>query len=153
MPYVTAPEGLVALAHGIQLAVAPVFLLTAISALLGVLATRLARIVDRARLIESRLDALEGRALDDAHDELLTLDRRNEIVNWSMALATGCAVLIAGVCAAVFVGELARIDLSIGIAITFIAGLAAYIASLLLFLREVHLASITVRVRHARPQR
>ena len=37
------------ISHAIQLAIAPVFLLTGISALLGVMATRLARVIDRAR--------------------------------------------------------------------------------------------------------
>ena len=51
-------------AHVIQLAVAPVFLLTGIGALLGVLASRLARTVDRARELEKKLmTAPPGRAL------------------------------------------------------------------------------------------
>lgn len=150
MNNLTAPENLVALAHGIQLAVAPVFLLTAVGAMLGVLAGRLARIVDRARAIEARLELLQGDALSFAHDELDTLDARNDIVTMCMALATGCAVLIAFVVAEVFVGELARIDLSLLIAVTFVLGLALYIASLLWFLREVRIASQTVRVRRTR---
>ena len=40
--------------HGIQLAVAPVFLLTAVSGMIGAVAGRLARIIDRARLVEDR---------------------------------------------------------------------------------------------------
>ena len=39
----------------IQLAVAPVFLLAAIAGLLGVMSTRLGRIIDRARVIERRI--------------------------------------------------------------------------------------------------
>ncbi|HEU4621415.1 MAG TPA: DUF2721 domain-containing protein [Burkholderiaceae bacterium] len=140
------PTGLAALAHGIQLAVAPVFLLTAVGTLLGVLAGRLGRIIDRARLLESRLPSLHDAALAHAYDELDTLSRRVRIVNGCMALATGCAVLIAVVVAAVFVGELAHIDLSVPIAATFVGGLLAYIAALLLFLREVHIASTSFKV-------
>ena len=140
------PSGLAALAYGIQLAVAPVFLLTAVGALLGVLASRLGRIIDRARLLESRLPTLNDAALTPVYNELDTLARRVRIVNGCMALATGCAVLIAAVVAAVFVGELAHVDLSIPIAITFVAGLLSYIAALLLFLREVHIASTSFKV-------
>ena len=43
--------------HGIQLAVAPVFLLTAVAGMIGSVAGRLARIIDRARVLESRIDA------------------------------------------------------------------------------------------------
>ena len=35
--------------QGIQAAVAPVFMLTAVAAMIGALATRLSRIIDRAR--------------------------------------------------------------------------------------------------------
>ena len=146
MPIQNIPAGLVALAQGIQLAVAPVFLLTAVGALLGVLANRLARIVDRARLVDSRLERLEGPALADARAELATLSRRVRLINCCMTLATTCAVLIAIVVTGVFVGELAHLDLSIAIAITFVAGLMAYIASLVLFLREVHIASTSFRI-------
>ncbi len=40
--------------HSIQLAVAPVFLLTAVAGMIGAVAGRLARIIDRARVVEDR---------------------------------------------------------------------------------------------------
>ena len=40
------------ISHSIQLAVAPVFLLTAVAGMLGVVAGRLARIIDRGRKLE-----------------------------------------------------------------------------------------------------
>jgi hypothetical protein len=46
----------VAVAHAIQLAVAPVFLLSGIGAILAVMTNRLGRIIDRARVLEVRLD-------------------------------------------------------------------------------------------------
>ena len=46
----------VAVAHAIELAVAPVFLLTGIAAILAVMMNRLGRIIDRARVLEDRLD-------------------------------------------------------------------------------------------------
>ena len=50
-----APD-LAAVTHGIQLAVAPVFLLTAVSGMIAAVAGRLARIIDRARFWENRLE-------------------------------------------------------------------------------------------------
>ena len=41
--------------HGIQLAVAPVFLLTAVSGMIAAVAGRLARIIDRARNVDCLL--------------------------------------------------------------------------------------------------
>ena len=40
------------MSHAIQLAIAPVFLLTGIAGLLAVIANRLGRIIDRARSLE-----------------------------------------------------------------------------------------------------
>ena len=45
--------------HAIQLAIAPVFLLSGIAALLGVMANRLARIIDRARMLEQTWAGLD----------------------------------------------------------------------------------------------
>jgi hypothetical protein len=45
----------VAVAHAIELAVAPVFLLTGIGAILAVMTNRLGRVIDRARVLEERL--------------------------------------------------------------------------------------------------
>ena len=42
--------------HAIQLAVAPVFLLAGVGALLAVLTNRLARIIDRVHFIERQLE-------------------------------------------------------------------------------------------------
>ena len=42
------------IAHAIQLAIAPVFLLTGVAGLLGVMANRLARVIDRARNFEDK---------------------------------------------------------------------------------------------------
>ena len=47
-----ADNGLSDITHTIQLAVAPVFLLSALGTTLSVLTTRLSRIIDRARLLD-----------------------------------------------------------------------------------------------------
>ena len=44
-----------AVAHVIQLAVAPVFLLSGIGAMLSVMTSRLGRVVDRARVLNERI--------------------------------------------------------------------------------------------------
>ena len=62
--------------HVITLAIAPVFLLTAVGTIIGVLANRLARIVDRIRVLEDRLHELGLDALAPAKEELDSLRRR-----------------------------------------------------------------------------
>ncbi|MGH7565850.1 MAG: DUF2721 domain-containing protein [Gemmatimonadota bacterium] len=82
--------------HGvraIQLAIAPVFLVTGVVALLSLLDHRLARIIDRARALERRfLENPGGDAILEA--DLATLARRAKLMNWAIGLGTGCALLV-----------------------------------------------------------
>src|SRR5450756_1497401 len=98
---------LATISHGIQLAVAPVFLLTAVSGMIGAVAGRLGRIIDRARLLENRLEAggiEESRAIK-MYTELRELRRRGWLVNSCIALLTFCAILIGSTIILLFLGE------------------------------------------------
>jgi len=55
------PDNIVDVTRLIQLAVAPVFLLTAVGTIIGVLSNRLGRAVDRSRTLEDRLRQLQPR--------------------------------------------------------------------------------------------
>ena len=72
------------IAHAIQLAIAPVFLLTGIAALLGVMANRLARIIDRARHYEQTWEQMDEGARSAARDELADLERRRHMASWAI---------------------------------------------------------------------
>src|SRR5512136_1239615 len=65
------------IAHAIQLALAPVFLLSGIAGFLGVLTNRLARVVDRARNIERELRQATAVDPDYAHEQLRVMARRS----------------------------------------------------------------------------
>ena len=92
MPFPLEPD---AVSHGIQLAVAPVFLLTAVSGMIAAVAGRLARIIDRARNVETRIKQGAHPAEDaDGYTELAELRTRGLLANSSIALLTACAFLI-----------------------------------------------------------
>lgn len=134
------------IARVIQLAVAPVFLLTAIGTILSVLSGRLARIVDRARVLVDRAAALpeDGRAA--IHVELRTLLRRRQLVNVAITAGTTAALFVCVLIASAFVGYLVGADLSVFLAVLFIAAMSAFVAALLLFLREIVIAVGTLRL-------
>jgi hypothetical protein len=67
------------IARAIQLAVAPVFLLTGIAALLGVMANRLSRIIDRWRFFQKNWSQLDDQARQSAQIELQNLERRRSL--------------------------------------------------------------------------
>lgn len=126
-----------AIAHQIQLAVAPVFLLAGIGGFLNVLTHRLARVVDRSRYIET-MAAAEG---DSYALELKLLDRRMAVVNLAISCFTAGALLVCAVVAILFVADLAKIAFAQPIALLFILAMLLLIAGLMLFLYEVWLAS------------
>jgi hypothetical protein len=76
------------IAHIIQLSIAPVFLPTGVGTLLNVLSGRLARIIDRARALEQRLE-MKG-ALHPAAivDELRVLEKRGKLIYHALKLST-----------------------------------------------------------------
>ena len=127
----------------IQLAVAPVFLLTAIGTILNVLIGRLARAVDRRRILEEHLSEYVGEVREDAIRELRMLQRRIIFVLWSVALAVLSALLVCLLIGVAFAGAYVSIDLSREVAGLFIGAVIALTFCLLLFLREISIAALS----------
>jgi hypothetical protein len=143
---VNLPETPIAsIAHVIQLAVAPVFLLTGIGAMLGVMTSRLGRIVDRARVVETFTpdDPTERR---NTEDELVRLSLRARLISTSISLCTMTALLVSAVIAILFSGAFLGFDVSVVVALLFVAAMLVFIVALLYFLREILLAIAGLRI-------
>lgn len=139
-----------AAAHGIQLAVAPVFLLTAVAGMIGAVAGRLARIIDRARKLEDiALTSKDTARRERANTEIDELRVRGRLCNASIALLTTCAFLIGVTIILLFVGETLSLDASRVAVATFLLGVCMFLAALICFLRETQLATrvLDVHVR------
>jgi hypothetical protein len=134
------------IAHVIQLAVAPVFLLTGIGAMLSVLSHRISRVVDRARVLEERLAKADKDQAMAIHVELGTLARRARLVNTAITLCAACALLVCTVVALLFVGAFMNLNVTVAIAWLFIASMAILIVGLLIFLKEIRLAISSLRI-------
>lgn len=136
-----------AVAATIQTAIAPVFLLAGIGAILNVLAGRLSRIIDRTRALE----ALHPRSTGPEHDrhvwELRILDKRISIINSALGLCVGSAVLICLVVAMLFVAQIADFHSGTAVAVAFIVAMLMLIAGLVLFFTEVRVSLKAIRVR------
>jgi hypothetical protein len=138
------------IAHAIQLAIAPVFLLTGIAGLLGVMATRLARVIDRARSFESTWPGLDARARTAARVEMGNLERRRRVCSWSINFCTAAALLVCLVIVTLFVEEFFAASLRWVAGALFVGAMLAVICGLVCFLREVYLATHTTSIDHAR---
>ena len=130
-------------AHVIQLAVAPVFLLTGIGAILNVITNRLARIVDRSRVLVNS----DGQIKPALKDEVTLLTRRTRWVHWAVSLCTISALLVCIVIAALFLGAVTGFDPSRTVSLLFILAMFALISGLLCLLREIFLATGNLGLR------
>jgi len=127
--------------HAIQLAIAPVFLLTGIAAMLGVMANRLARIIDRARALDQFWGDFDEKARVAAQLEFRYLERRRHLASWSINFCTGAALLVCLVIVTLFVEGIFGKDLKWLAGALFIGAMIALICGLTIFLREVYLAT------------
>lgn len=139
-------SALTSVGHAIQLSVAPVFLLTAIGAFLGVLTNRLARVIDRARAAEARLDTATPDELTALTALLVTLARRARLINWAITLCTITALFVCSVVAALFVGAFLRFGVATAVAALFVAAMVTLISGLICFLREIFVATSSLRI-------
>ena len=116
----------VAVAHAIQLAVAPVFLLSGIGAILVVMTNRLGRIIDRARVLEEKLDVTSAEILAGLRADLAILSRRAKLISCAITLCTTTALLVCTVIAVLFLSAFLRFDATIPVALRFIAAMSTF---------------------------
>jgi MFS family permease len=142
-----APSSATQVAHIIQLAVAPIFLLAGIGAFLNVCAGRLARIIDRAREIEPMILNSRG----DEHDrwlrEIRVLDQRMALVSQAIFFSVLAAVLTCLVVILLFTASLTNAQFGTAVALLFIASMVAIGFGFAIFLFETRLGSRAVRIR------
>ena len=126
------------LARAIQLSVAPVFLLTAIAGLLGVISNRLARVLDRAQ----RLQSVKDEAMD-----LALLKRRMTLLTRASEAVTTTGVLVAAVVAVTFISAIAVIDLTAIVVPLFVVAMASLMVGLLTLLIDARVSARLIRRR------
>ena len=133
------------IAHLIQTAIAPVFLLTGVASTLGVLTNRLSRIVDRARVLEDRLAGHPGEG-PQLHGELAVLARRARYIYGAISLSTISALLVALVVVTLFTNAFLASELSVLIALLFVGAMVCLSAAYVVFLIEVRIAVAALRI-------
>lgn len=137
----------VTIAQTIQLSLSPVFMLAGIAGILNLIAGRLARVIDRVRVLET----LHPRSSGPEHDrliwELRLLDRRMKVINLALFLCVTSAVFICCVVALLFVAVLVHLHIGNILALTFIASMVLLVAGLVAFMVEVSMSSRATQVR------
>jgi len=139
--------------HAIQLALAPVFLLTGIAGILNVMMGRLARIIDRARALTETPDGAQFLTPDELQAELRSLEKRRHLASAAITASTLAALLVCTVIVALFLEVLLQLPLKPLEGVLFTSSTVALVVGLGYFLREVHFATQTVRIEIGAAQR
>jgi len=127
----------------IQVVLTPVFLLTAVSGLINVLITRLARATDRRRVLEENLPEYLDARRDEALRELRLINNRVVLTLWSVALAVLAGLFVCLDIGIAFAGAYFTLDLSRPVALLFVCAVLAITGCLVLFLREITIAAMS----------
>jgi hypothetical protein len=137
------------LSDSIQLAVAPVFLLTAVAGMIGALTHRLARVIDRSRVLHKELmdESLKHSIRDSYNQELKNIATRGRFINVSMIFLVLCAIMIGLTILELFFAETSsgKLMVSAFVLYTFVAGIGSFILALISLLIEVLIASYSIR--------
>jgi hypothetical protein len=138
-------QHIVNVGHIIQLAVAPVFLLSGVGVMLTVFTNRLGRIIDRARVLEERVHAAEDLHKGEIYAELRALSRRSRWNEAAIAFTTVTGLLISLLIVTLFVDDIVAVDLSGPVALLFVLAMFSFVAAFVSFLRETVLATVRIR--------
>ena len=130
----------------IQLALTPAFLLTGIAGILNVMTGRLARIIDRGRHLVERPLHVDPSMMESYLSERNNLERRRYLASAAITGCTLSALLICLVIVVLFVKALLGIEINWVVGVLFTSSTIALVIGLGYFLREVHLATKTVRI-------
>ena len=132
-------DNLEAAAHVVQLALTPVFLLSATATLLGVFATRLARVADR-------VNSLSQDAKEPVRDESLNaLRRRSRILEVAVVLSALSGGLTCVAVLVLFLGEVRGDTTAKLLFLSFGGAIVLTMAALGAFVTEILLATRVLR--------
>ena len=134
------------IAHVIELAIAPVFLITGIGALLAVMSNRLARIIDRARQIETKWHDLDVIQIADAKTEFASLSKRAKLASYAINFCAFAALTVCLLIATLFVDAFIGANLRWFVGGLFVLSMFSLSGGIGCFLREVHIAMLSLHI-------
>jgi hypothetical protein len=136
------------IARVVQQVIAPAFMMAGIGTFLSVMAQRLARIIDRAREVSYDADdPTESADLAALRDQLAI---RAKLIQRGIVMCTFAAIVICGLIALMFLDALIHYSLARVIGFVFIGVMGTVMVGLIYFLREVFVATASLRARHIR---
>ncbi len=140
-------------AHIIQVALTPVFLLSGIATLLNVFSTRLARVADRVDAVSK---AIEGADSDEAtalSAQLVYLHRRSLALDVAVVLGAIGGAATCGAVLVLFVGALRESTVATVLFLLFGVAVGCALGAIVAFTAEMLMASVGIRTEVAEGRR
>ncbi|MGC2523134.1 MAG: DUF2721 domain-containing protein [Stellaceae bacterium] len=150
---ITSVSPLDTVAHIIQLALTPVFLLSGIGALLNVFATRLARVADRVDQISKEIESSEPEQVTILALQLARLRRRSLALDAAVVPAAFGALATCASVLTLFVGALRNATVASALFMTFGFAVACTIGAILAYTAEMLMTGSGVRAEVAAQRR
>ena len=135
------------LAHIIQVALTPVFLLSAIAALLNVFSTRLGRVADQVDRTAKELDGADVQRSGALNAQLTYLRLRSWMLDVAVVLGAAGGIATCSATLVLFVGALRDRAAGSVLFVLFATGLLCTVGALSAFLIEMLIASRGLRLR------
>jgi MFS family permease len=130
----------------LQTALTPAFLLVALGSLLNILTGRLSRIIDRSRDLQDRHADTQGQHHDRLVSELRVIEKRMRVVGTSILFSVLSALTVCTMIGLLFMMGLSTFSMAWLVVAVFILALGLMAGSLVLFVREVQLATHAIYI-------
>jgi hypothetical protein len=136
-------------AHIIQLALTPIFLLSGIGALLNVFATRLARVGDRVDQITKEMEGAEPERIAVLALQMAELRRRSVALDIAVVLAALAAAATCTTVLTLFVGALVDKAVAAALFATFALAVVCTIGAIMAYTVEMLMTGVGLRAEVA----
>jgi hypothetical protein len=124
----------------LQVAIGPVILISGVGLLLLTMTNRLARAIERARLLKAELPKRTDEERAQALAQVAIIYRRAKMVRLGITFAALSALLASTLVITLFVTALLHLDLGFFVVLIFIACMASLVASLVAFICDINMS-------------
>lgn len=130
----------------LQVAIGPVILISGVGLLLLTMTNRLGRAIDRARQLAREFQQPSQTHREPVLAQIKIIYRRAKVLRLTITLA-GLSVLLAAVLiTALFLTALLKWQNGLSVSLIFIAGLGSLVGSLILFIYDIHLSLVALKL-------
>jgi len=141
------------IAHIIQVALTPVFLLSGIATLLSVFSTRLARVADRTHAVTSEMASADEQQVRVLNAELAFLHRRSIALDVAVILGALGGAATCGAVLTLFLGSLSNATVASILFLLFGGAVVCALGAIAAFTAEMLMAGIGMRAQLAATER